>query len=366
MARCHVDFEDDVRRPVRADERTHVELGPPPAPAWRGRAGLVERRRVRPSTVAGALVLALVAWMAWPSPASPKGEGFEEVAQVRTPLPGAGAVEVGVEDVVPAPWRGVLEHHPDTRPAVSVPAVHVLTLAGADGARALLVVDATRRAFGDPERGWRDDVDPERVLGARTGTGVRTLQWDDRGYGISLTTAGLEPGAQRRLAEAVVLPDGPALVHGRPPELAAGTLRRLGLRLTDQRSGPGTPVGSPLIGQSGGASIDGLVHRADGAPVLVSVVQDQLVSASRVRRALAPHADVDAVPIGGASSAAFVRHAGPASHDRRVRGWERLLLDHPSGVTVELSTDVLDGEELLVLAAGLDLDRLARTVAPRR
>ncbi|MFP5321263.1 MAG: hypothetical protein ACLGIC_05375 [Acidimicrobiia bacterium] len=365
MARCHVAFEE-APSPVARDDRTKVELGPPPAPAWRGRAGLVERRRLRPSTVATALAVALVAWAVWPSPATPAEPEADEAAEVRTPLPGGGAVEVRVGDVVAPPWRGVLEHHPDARPAVSVPNVHVLALDGADGASALFVVDATRRAFGDPERAWRDDADPERVLGDPAGTGLRTIQWDAGGYGISLTTTGLDLGGQRRLAGAIVLPEGPALVHGRAPDLDAAALAALGLRLADLRSGPGTPVGSPLVGQSGGASIDGLVHRADGAPVLVSVVQDQVASASRVRRALAPHADVDVAAIPGATTAALVRHPGTAAVDRRVRGWNRLLVDHPSGVTVELSTDVLGGDELLALAAGLDLDRLARTVAPRR
>lgn len=365
MARCQVTFEEVD--PGRSAHPVEVELGPPPPPAWRGRAGVQERRSHPSRTALVLAVLAVAAWALWPSATRVDGGPAEEAAaQVRTPRPGAGVVAVAAGDVVDPPWRGVFEHHPDSRGMVSVPRVHVLSLAGPGATRALLVVDATRRAFGDPERGWRDGEVPRRVLGAPDGAGVRTLQWDDRGYGVSLTTSGLSLADQERLAAALVLPEGPALVHGRAPALDDAALAGAGFVLTDLRSGPGTPVGSHLIGQTGGAAVDGLVHRGDGGTVLVSVVEDQVASAARVRRALAPRADLPVGSVPGATSAALVAHDGEAADDRRIRGWTRLLLDLAGGVTVELSSDVLGGTELVGVAHALDLAGLARTVAPRR
>jgi len=368
MARCLVTFEEVA--PGRTLDPVEVELGPPPPPAWRGRAGLDEaRRRRRPRRVVAAVAVVALAWAAWPSPSpAPDAEAddVDEVAEVRTPRPGGGVVVVASEDVVAAPWGGVFEHHPDARGTVSVPRVHVLSLEGASGVRALFVVDATRRAFGDPERAWQEGGDARRVLGSPEGAGVRTVQWDERGYGVSLTAVGLGLADQERLAAALRLPAGPALRHGRAPRVDEAAVERLGLRLTDLRSGPGTPVGSHLVGQTGGASVDGLVHRGDGGTVLVSVVEDQVASAGRVRRALAPAVDVPEGAVPGVSTAALLVHDGPPSADRRIRGWTRLLLDHPAGVTVELSSDALGGLELVGLARTLDLDRLARTVAPRR
>jgi hypothetical protein len=325
------------------------------------------RRPVRPPwwllVVAG--VLALGAWLLRPDP-SPAVD-LPELPSAVVPRSGPGRpVVVETAAVVAAPWRGVFEHQPDARGSVAVPRVHVLSLAGIDDPdrRALLVVDATRRAFAGPE-GAREQH-RVRVLGTEGEDGLRTLQWDDASYGMSLTAAGFSPGDHDRLRAALALPDGPSLVHGRAPSMDAALLAELGLELTHVHSRPGSAYGSPLIGQSGGASIEGHLHQLGSRPLLVSVVQDQVASAGRVRRAFGAHVAIDVGRVPGVVAAAVVAHPGEAPVERRVRGWTRLLLDHPLGVTIELSSDDLGADALVEAALALDLDRLARTAVPSR
>lgn len=325
------------------------------------------RRPLRPPwwLLLAAGALALGAWLLRSDP--PPADDLPELPSAVVPRPTGGRpVVVETATVVAAPWRGVFEHQPDGRGPVAVPRVHVLSLLapGDPDRRALLVVDATRRAFAGPE--GRREEHRVRVLGDEGEVGVRTLQWDDGAYGMSLTAAGLSPLDHDRLRAALVLPEGPSLLHGRAPGMDAAPLADLGLELTHVLSRPASAYGSPLIGQSGGASIEGHLHQLGSRPLLVSVVQDQVASAGRVRRALGAHVAVDAGRVPGVVAAALLAHPGEAPAERRVRGWTRLLLDHPLGVTIELSSDDLGPDALVEAALALDLDRLARTAVPSR
>lgn len=347
---------------------------------WVGLDGSTEPSGARPDPtggprgrrwpLAGVVVVVLLGWTVWsggsledapipPEPAAPDGGAAVHIA--------AGPVEIDTRSVAAEPWGGVFEHHPDAR-GDGVARVHVASLSTPSAlpgrsANALLVIDATHRAFGGPDAGWAESTDV-RVLGLTIGDGLRTMQWDAGGYGIALTTIGLTMSDQRRLAAAVRLPAGPSLLHGQAPDLDPEVLDELGLVLRDLQSGPASAFGSPLIGQSGGASIEGQLHRVGSSTLLISVVEDQLVDAGRIRRALGPVAVVDVSGLARITAAAVLAHPGVPDVDRRVRGWTRLVLDHANGVTVELSSDVLRVDGLLDAAASIDLDRLARTAAP--
>jgi len=374
MVRCRVTYREAAdERPVRsaAAALLELEVEPRPArPAWAGEPGAPPvrtppappRRRRWPLPAAGAgllaaaLVFAVVAATGDEDPVDP------EPAAARPAVTSRGPVVIATASVLAEPWGGVFEHHPDARGTVSVPRVHLVALAGPD-ARALLVVDATRRAFGGAAHRSGDGTD-ERVLGAPEGRGLRTLQWDAGGYGLSLTSVGLALEDQRAVAEAILLPPGPSLRHGRPPSFDDDALRGVGLAVTERRSGAATAYGSPLIGQSGGGAIEGQLHRSGVDPVLVSVVQDQLVSAARMRRALGATVSLDLTDLPGISGAATLDHGASPEGAGRIRGWSRLVLDHEVGVTIELSSDVLGPDGLAEVARAMDLGRLARTTSP--
>ena len=72
-------------------------------------------------------------------------------------------------------------------------------------------------------------------------------------------------------------------------------------------------------------------------------------------------ADVRAVP--GASLVAVLDHPGEPRGDER-QGWDRVLVDLPGPVTATLSSTSVGATELLVVAASVDLRRLAEAVAP--
>lgn len=273
----------------------------------------------------------------------------------------SGPIVIPTSSIVGAPWRGVFEHHPDARGASPVARVHVITLAGPAG-RGLLVVDATRRAFGGPEHP-ADGARAERALGPDAGDGLRTLQWDAAGYGLSLATVGLDPVTQRAVVDAVRLPDGPSLLHGRSPGFDARALRDVGLEVIQASGGAASAFGSPLIGQAGGSSIEGQLHREGRSTLLVSVVQDQLADASWLRGALGPAVAIELDDLPGITTAAAFDHGPAGRTERRIRGWARLVLDHAAGATIELSSDVLRPAELLDAARQMDLGRLARTTA---
>lgn len=366
-----------MRRRVAYLEVADRPAGPRPAPVDLGPGAT---RHAPPARAAGAhrspplraaVALLLLASVVRAGAAGGPAElgGIERAPIVPAVVRTEGAVVVEAAQVVDAAWGGVFEHHPDGRGTAVVDRVHVVGLAtesalAGRAVNALLVVDATRRAFGGPDAAWADVAPEVRILGAAEGEGLRTLQWDVEGYGLSLTSVGLDLAAQRRLAEAVWLPAGPSLLHGQPPGVHAGTLAELGLVVRDRMSGPASPAGSPLIGQSGGASIDGLLHRHGTDALLVSVVQDQLVDAELTRRALGPTVAVTVRGVTRITAAAALEHPGTAPTDRRIRGWSRLVLDHAGGVTVELSSDVLGVDELMGVAGELDLERLARTTVP--
>lgn len=179
------------------------------------------------------------------------------------------------------------------------------------------------------------------------------------GYGLSLTSVGLPPEHQQVVVDAVRLPPGPSLKHGRPLRFDEAALARLGRSVTERRSGTAIANGSPMIGQSGGGSIEGQLHRSGIDPVLVSVVQDQLVTAARVRRTLGAGVAVDLSELPGVTSAAALDHGAAPTGERRIRGWARLILDHEVGVTIELSSDVLGPVQLAEVARAMDLGRLA-------
>jgi hypothetical protein len=374
MARCRVTYLEaaDVR-PVRSVAGDLLELeadAPPVQPSWVGEVGVAPvrtppappRRKSRWPWVAGvaALVVAVGAVELARSgdggpEAAPSPSTTHAVARQRGPVP------IATASVLSEPWGGVFEHHPDSRGMVAVPRVHLASLAGRD-TRVLLVVDATRRAFGGAQH-----ASPSariRVLGAPDGRGLRTVQWDDGGYGLSLTSVGLGPEAQRAVADAVRLPPGPSLQHGRAPWFDEEVLADLGLTVTERRSGTATAHGSPMIGQSGGGSIEGQLHRSGADPMLVSVVQDQLVTAARVRRTLGEDVAIDHLELPGIASAAALDHGTAPATGQRIRGWARLLLDHEVGVTIELSSDVVGPAQLAEVARSMDLGRLARTASP--
>ncbi len=272
----------------------------------------------------------------------------------------ARPVPIETGDVVAPPWRGVFEHHPVVGAAPDVDTVHVVSLAGdpssARPAGAVLVVDATRRANVEGE------LPKVRMLGQATGRGLRTLQWDAPGYGISLTATGMLLDDQERLADAVAIPGGSSLLHGRPPVVAPAALEALGLSVADVRSGPATTIGGPLIGQSGIASIEAQLHRPGSGTVLVSIVRAQVTPARAVADALGEAVAVPVRGLDGVTAAAVLVHPGPPITYTRVRGWTRLLLDHGDDVTIEISSDVLGARDLVAAAVALDLDRLSRTV----
>ena len=176
--------------------------------------------------------------------------------------------------------------------------------------------------------------------------------------------SGLAPADQQAVADAVQLPDGPSLLHGRSPGLDGTVLREVGLAVVHTRNGPASAFGSPLIGQSGAASVEGQLHQDGGAALLVSVVQDQLADASWFRGALGPTVAIDAGTLPGIVTAAGLDHGPAPATDRRIRGQARLVLDHVDGATIELSSDVLRPAELLDAAGAMDLARLVRTTAP--
>lgn len=374
MARCRVTYREAADgRPVRSDAGDLLELevdAPPERPSWVGEVGVAPvrtppappRRRSRWPWGAGIAVL-LVAVVAVELASTDDGgpEATPTPSTTHAVAREPGPVSIATASVLSEPWGGVFEHHPDSREMVSVPRVHLASMAG-DGARVLLVVDATRRAFGGAQH--TSPRSQTRVLGPPAGRGLRTLQWDEGGYGLSLTSVGLGPDAQQVLADAVRLPPGPSLQHGRAPWFEAASLADLGLSVTERRSGTATAYGSPMIGQSGGGSVEGQLHRAGADPVLVSVVQDQLVTAARVRRILGEAADVGAIQLPGVTGAAAIDHGTAPETGRRIRGWARLLLDHEVGVTIELSSDALGPDELAEVAASMDLGRLARTASP--
>ena len=337
------------------------------------RAPVRRERRPCPAWVALFALVALVAAGALLAEAttSPDEEAAAERADDRqspkgpdldAPAPPTGPLVVATRSIVGEPWGGVFEHHPDARGADPVPRVHVLTLGG-PGGRGLLVVDATRRAFGGPEHPTAV-ARAARTLGSDQGDGLRTLQWDANGYGLSLTTVGLTAADQRAAADAVRLPEGPSLLHGRSPGFDGTILREVGLEVVYARNGPASALGSPLIGQSGAASVEGQLHQDGRAALLVSVVQDQLADASWLRGALGPTVAIDASVLPGIVTAAGLDHGPAAASGRRIRGQARLVLDHVDGATIELSSDVLRPAELLEAAADMDLARLVRTTAP--
>ncbi len=369
MARRRVTYLEVVdERPGAAGARTLLELGPRPPPAPRDR---IPQRRERPACPAWLAQLAIVslvaagALLAHLTTGPGDGPSAERVRERRQPVEvaeRAGPVVIPTRSIIGDPWGGVFEHHPDARGADPVDRVHVVVLAGPAG-RGLLVVDATRRAFGGPEHPT-DRVRDARSLGSDRGAGLRTLQWDEDGFGLSLTTVGLTAAGQRAVAGSVQLPDGASLQHGLPPTLDATVLSDLGLAVVDVEGGAASAFGSPLIGQGGGASIEGQLHRGGTEALLVSVVQDQLVGAGRLRLALGPTVAVDPGALPGVTAAAALDHGPAQGSDRRIRGWARLVLDHAEGVTIELSSDVLRPAELLEAARAMDLARLVRTAAP--
>lgn len=377
MARCRVTYQEaGDGRPGGSAAGTLLELEvdrPPSRPAWVGEPGAAPvrtppapRRRPRRRWAAGALAVAAAAValgaMSGGDPADDEPLAAPDPPVTHAVEARAGPVRIVTASIVSPPWSGVFEHHPDARGAVSVPRVHVVGFAGPD-ARALLVVDATRRAFGGVQSGPADGP-RERVLGDRHGRGLRTLQWDAGGYGLSLTSVGLRLADQRGVAGAVLLPPGPSLQHGRSPRVDEELLAGYGMAVTERRSGAATAFGSPLIGQTGGASIEGQLHQSGASPVLVSVVEDQLVGAAQLHRALGDQFGVDVAELPGISSAAVLDHGSDPGRRGRIRGRVRLVLDHDAGVTIELSSDVVRPAALVEAARAMDLGRLARTASP--
>ncbi|MCO8127048.1 hypothetical protein NHL50_07495 [Acidimicrobiia bacterium EGI L10123] len=374
MARCRVTYREAADgRSVRSHAGDLLELevdAPPDRPSWVGEVGAApvrtppappRRRSLWPWAVGSAALLVVVVGVELA-----RSDGNEPAASPDPPVTHAvvsepGPVAIATASVLAEPWGGVFEHHPDTRGMVSVPRVHLVSLDGED-ARVLLVVDATRRAFGGAEH--TSSISSTRVLGAPGGRGLRTLQWDAGGYGLSLTSEGLSLDDQQAVADAVELPPGPSLQHGRAPGLDEAALAAIGLSVTERRSGTATAYGSPMIGQSGGGSVEGQLHRSGADPLLVSVVQDQLVTASRVRRTLGDAVDIDLTDLPGIVSAAALDHGPGPDRGRRIRGWARLVLDHEVGVTIELSSDVLAPAQLAEVARSMQLGRLARTASP--
>lgn len=366
MARRRVTYlEASDARPAGDGAASLLELEveePPAQPRW-----VEEPVRRRPSWSAAGALAGLAAAVVTVALATDRDTVDEDpVAAPDPPVShllesDPGPVRILTSSIVSDPWSGVFEHHPDARGEVSVPRVHLLGMAGAD-ARALLVVDATRRAFGGVAGASAEGE--LRVLGDRDGRGLRTLQWDEGGYGLSLTSVGLSFADQRGVAGAVLLPPGPSLEHGRSPRIDLESLTGSGLVITHRRSRPAAAFGSPMIGQSGGTSIEGQLHRSGTSPLLVSVVEDQLVSAGRVRDALGEGVDVDLPELPGISEAVVLDHGVDPGPPGRIRGWTRLVLDHDAGVTIELSSDVVGPVELVEAAQAMDLGRLARTASP--
>jgi hypothetical protein len=368
MVRRRVTYlEDAEARPMRVDaDGLLVDLDGSPSGSPRRRPA--PPRRACPACPPRLAQLGLVVLIALGAALAHVTEGPDERRSADAPDAGPvaarrGPVVVDTRSVAPEPWRGVFEHHPGSGAVDAVDRVHALALGG-PARSGLLVVDATRRTFGTATATGDAGLGEVRRFGEVGGAGLRTLQWDAGGYGISLTTVGLTDGEQHRLAGAVALPDGPSLVHGEPPELDGPVLAELGMEVTGARRGPASPWGSPLIGQSGGATIEGQLHQVGRHRVLVSVVDDQVVTAATIRDALGSPVRVEVPDIAGVGVAAVVAHLGAAPSDARVRGWTRLVLDHRLGLTIELSSDAFDARELLDLARSLDLERLARTVSP--
>jgi len=362
MARRCVTYLEAGPAP-RVSERTEVALGPPAEPA----APRPRRRRRRSPwpVLAGAAVVVLLVWSARPGGDPAPLRSPEPTRPARTVLPAGDGAVPDASAVLPAAWTGELRRDPDGRGASPAPRVHALSVARPDAsASALVVVDATRRAFPGAPRPAGPRERPLRVLGPPDGTGLRTWQWDEAGYGISLTSVGLTPTEQRRVALALDVPGGPSLVSGRTPTFDLDVLDRAGLAVVEVLSGPASPSGGPLIGQPGGASIGAELFDAAGRTVLLNVVQAPVVTADAVRRALGAPADPPAVP--GAIATVVLAHEGTAPEDVHVRGWARVLVDLPGPATVELSSDVVGADELLALARATDLGRLARAVGPPR
>lgn len=362
-----------MERPLGADAGVWVDLaggdrdgpsppatGPPSRPRPGRRWWLVA---LVPALVAGVVLLAAVR----PGPVEPPERAVPDPDRAAVPRRSRPVI-IDAATVAPPPWRGLFEHHPTVPGAAEVDRVHALTLTGAptvaSPVHGLLVVDATRRAFFTPGAEAGGGAADVRVLGPGAGDGLRTLQWDAGGYGLSLTTRGLSATEQRQLAAGVRLPTGPSLLSGRAPRLDPDVADALGVRVGEVRSGPASPLGSHLIGQSGSAAIDGQIHQVGARRILVSVVQDQVVTAELVGEALGRTGLVDHAGIDGVSTAAVIAHAGDAPREGRIRGWTRLVLDHDRGVTIELVSDEVGAAGLLAAAVNMDLDRLARTLAP--
>lgn len=362
MARRCVTYLDAGTAP-RASERTEVALGPPAAAAVR--RPRPPRRRATWPVFAGVAVALLLVWWARPADDPAPLRSPEPTRPARTVLSASDGTLPDASAVLPDAWTGELRRDPDARGASPASRVHALSVARPDAtASALVVVDATRRAFPGAGRAAGSRDRPLRVLGPPDGTGLRTWQWDEAGYGISLTSVGLTPTEQRRVALALDVPGGPSLVSGRTPTFDLDVLDRAGLAVVEVLSGPASPSGGPLIGQPGGASIRGTLVDREGRTVLLNVVQAPVVTADAVRRALGASADPAGVP--GAIVTVVLAHEGTAPEDVHVRGWARVLVDLPGPATVELSSDVVGADELLALARATELGRLARAVGPAR
>ena len=349
--------------------RDPVELGrprpetppPPPAPASGHR-----HRRGRTAVLA----LGASAVLAVASTAVLRSDGDRETAPVTEeprfdPPSAEPRVFITADEVLAEPLRGTVNRYWAADGDEEIPRAHVVSLGvldaqGPSDPAAVLVVDATRRAKVLPGRGATTIGDV--VVRVMTGSDRSVvLEWDLDGWGLSLTSVGLDVDTALRVVPAISAPDGDSLLSGRPPVIDRPALEATGLAITGTRGAPASISGGPLVGQAGLDSVEAYVYRTVPEVPAGFVVTGSLSPTLRARdlgSTLGRDVHVDTPwTRDGPAVGLELRTTTPVAF--RVTGTTRLIFDHPTGVTFWVASDQLSLRELAIAASGVDFDRIA-------
>jgi hypothetical protein len=367
--RQRVAFQGTPTWHERPATRDAVDLDPPPPDAEPNAPEIPRRRRrvpVAAAAVGGAAVLAVVALTLFGSDPGPDPERSAPAEEPRFDAPsGEPRVFITAAEVLGPPLRGTVNRYWAADGDDEVLRAHVITLGPVDDvgpgrAAAVLVVDATRRAKVLPGDGAAriGGVDV-RVMTDDEGSIV--LEWDLDGWGLSLTSVGLDLDVALAVVAAVTAPAGDSLLSGRPPVVDRVDLEAAGLTVTDQRAAPASISGGPLVGQAGLDSVEAYVYRTVPEEPAGFVVTGSLSPTLRARdlgNTLGPEVHVDTVwEREGPAVGLELSTATPVAF--RVTGTTRMIFDHPSGVTFWVASDQLSLRELAVAASAVDFERIA-------
>ena len=368
MSRRHrVDFQATpawretpaTRDPVdleRAEPRTPIAPEPVPSRRSGRRTALLAAATGVALAVAGLAVV-----RSDPAPA-PRQDDARDGPSFEAP----GSEErvfVDASEVLASPLRGSVNRYWATADDQDVARAHVFALGPLDpvrgGPEAVLVVDATRRAKVLPASEVMTVGDAVvRVMD--DDRGVRVLEWDLDGWGVSLTAVHLDLVAARRVVAAVAAPPGDSLLSGRSPLIDDDLLAEAGLVRTDSRSAPAAISGGPLVGQAGLDSVEAYAYRTVPEVPAGFVVTASIAPTVRAEdlAALGPLVQViTGWPTAGRAVGLELRTETPVAF--RVTGTTRIVFDHPAGVTFWIASDQLTLPELLRAGDGVDFDRIA-------